>query len=341
MMQKLRFGMIGSGRWAAVHAKALAEVPEGEITAVTCGTRAPAFAETWNCAVEPSVEALVKRPDVDAVIISTPHSLHRDHALAAIDAGKHVLLEKPMAISVPECDEIINAAKDAGVTLMIAQSHRYWPGGAIAKKLIEEGAIGELVMGRDALLHSSYIKDDEYNWRHDPKLAGRGYFLGYGVHIVDRLRWWFNSEVDTVFAKFSDFRTDKPTETTGMVFLTFKSGAYCTIWTSNATPKPAWGKQLFCGAELMGTTGLLDVRTYDIVKVSREPLNEWEVVYDASREEDGMQVTFGGEDKEFISAVFEKRTPAVTGADGRAAVEICLAAYLSSDLGEAVKLPLK
>jgi predicted dehydrogenase len=334
--------MIGSGDWATVHAKALSTIPEAEITAVTCGSRAAAYADTWDCTVEPSVKALVARPDVDAVVITTPHSLHKDHALMAIDAGKHILLEKPMAISVEECDRINAAAKDAGVTLMIAQSHRYWSGGAITKKLIQEGALGDLVMGRDSLLNPGYIKAEESgNWRYNPELAGRGYFLGYGVHIVDRLRWWFNSEVESVFAKFENFRTDLPTETTGMVFLNFRSGACCTIWSSCSTPRPSWGQQLFCGAELLGTKGIMDVRTYSMVKMANEPHRDWQIVYDAAKEPNAMQNTFVKEDTEFISSVFEKRTPAVTGEDGRAAVEICLAAYESSNTGEAIKLPFR
>jgi len=253
-----------------------------------------------------------------------------------------VLLEKPMELSLAKCDAIVEAAASARRKLMIAQSHRYWEGDAVAKQLLEEGAIGQLVMCRDTLATPGYRQHDpKKEWVSDLEMYGSGGLMAWGIHDVDRLRWWFGSEAETVFARSFALRTEIPGDvTSNMVAITFQNGGCAHLWYSEALPPPGW-KGFVCGAQLVGDEGLMDVDPYNQVKVARKGGGEWEVVYDLSQVENPRQKAFADEDRDFIRCIVEDTAPPVSGADGRAAVEIVLAAYRSSEIGQAIRLPLE
>ena len=143
-MTDVGFGILGSGNMARVYADALAtQVEGGRLVAIALGSRAAALAAEFGVDAEPSAEALLGRPDVDVVVIATPHSTHLPLALAAAAAGKHVYLEKPMALDVAECDQIIDACQRAGVQLTVAKQTRHMEMSMRAKEYIDEGRIGE------------------------------------------------------------------------------------------------------------------------------------------------------------------------------------------------------
>ena len=145
----ITFGILGSGNMARVYGDALAtQVPDGRLTAIALGTRATPLAAEFGVDAEPSTEALVARDDVDVVVIATPHSTHLPLALAAAAAGKHVYLEKPMALDVAECDQIIDACRANGVQLTIAKQTRHMEMSMRAKAFIDEGRIGRILFLR-------------------------------------------------------------------------------------------------------------------------------------------------------------------------------------------------
>ena len=117
MKSPVGLGITGSGFMGLTHAEAASLVEETKLVAVAGGSRAPKLAGQYRVAVEPDVAALVRRSDIDAVVITTPHHVHVAEALAAIEAGKHVLVEKPLATTVADCDRIIDAAARRGVVL--------------------------------------------------------------------------------------------------------------------------------------------------------------------------------------------------------------------------------
>lgn len=352
---KLRIGIIGIGHMGQAHMEGFQRIEEAQVIAVVDTANVPdagpQFAAKYGVACEPTLDALLARQDIDAVAITTPHSLHMEHALKAFAAGKHVLLEKPMEVSLDKCDRIIEAADRARRKLMIAHSHRYWPGDALAKKLIVEGAIGKIVMIRDALLSGGYRAvpppGQPRRWTLDPTLYGPGGLLAWGCHCMDRFRFWLDSDCTEVYAHGYPFRTEIPGETsTHMIMMRFASGASATLWYSETLPRPAWSMDhAYCRAEIVGEKGLIDVNPYAFVRISREGAQAWEELY-VSRPEDNrptgvaFQTCWCDEDLDFVRCVMNDTEPPVTGLDGRKAVEMCLAAYKSGEMDQVIKLPM-
>src|SRR5262245_51659126 len=126
-MEKIGIGITGSGFMGLTHAEAAASLPSTRLVAISCGSRAPKLAKEYGVTCEPSVEALVSNKEVDAIIVATPHFTHFAETMAAIEQGKHVLVEKPLATSVSDCDRMIAAAKANGVVLATAYHQRFRP----------------------------------------------------------------------------------------------------------------------------------------------------------------------------------------------------------------------
>jgi len=336
-MADLRIGILGSGNMFDTHFRALRTMPGVKVVAVACGSRAGRKAERHDLIWVESAQAMADREDIDAVVVTTPHALHAAHALPCLRAGKHVLVEKPMDVSAESCDRMIRAAEAAKVNLMVAHSHRYWAAGRLTKSLLQDGAIGELRMVRDTLITAGSLEGAGGSWHTDPELAGRGHLIGYGCHVVDRLRWWFSGECEAVFASDLQFRTDAPVETAGMLQLRFVGNGMASFWWSQCTPSPAF-PELVCGAELVGTEGIIDCRTYGQLRIARKQVGDWELVYDQTQMPDARDRTFEAQAREFVQSILEQRAPEVTGADGRAVVEIIEGAYRSADTATSVRL---
>ena len=335
-MLELRIGILGAGNMFDTHYRAFGAIPQARVVAIGCGTRAAKKADEHDLIWTESAQAMADRDDIDAVVVTTPHALHAAHATPSLRAAKHVLVEKPMDVSTAACDRMIRAAQESGANLMVAHSHRYWPAGRLAKSLIQDGAIGEPIMVRDTLVTAGSLKDAA-GWPTDPSLTGRGLLVGYGCHVVDRLRWWFDSECESVFASDFRFRADPQVETAGMMQLRFVSGGVAQFWWSQCTPPPGFG-DLVCHAEVIGTEGIIDCQTYSRLRIARQPAGEWELVYDQTQFPDARDRTFQAQAQEFVDSILESRPPEITGADGRAVVEITEAAYQSSDTGTSVRL---
>ncbi len=180
-MAKVRLGIIGVGKMGRTHIDGMADVEDAEVVAITDPARfpetGPNLAAEYGLDYEDDIDALVGRSDIDAVVVTTPHTMHAEHTVSVLEAGKHALVEKPLDTTLDKCDRIIEAAANADLKLMVAQSHRYWQGDAIAKQLLVEGAIGKLLLCRDVLAgagHRSIGDDPEAAWRTDPELYGPG-----------------------------------------------------------------------------------------------------------------------------------------------------------------------
>ncbi len=142
----MNVGIIGSGGWASRYALSLQESEKARLVAVAGGTRAPAYAEKFGLRLEPSPAALCAASDIDIVAVVCPHGVHAEHTVCAADHGKHVLVEKPMATTVAECDQMTEAAERAGVKLMVAHSRRFFPLVKQAKQLLD-GLVNIAVAG--------------------------------------------------------------------------------------------------------------------------------------------------------------------------------------------------
>src|SRR5258708_6990262 len=194
----LGVGIIGAGWWAGEHARAIGGIPGTRLVGFSSRTPAhvAAFEREWGVAGYDDYHRLLERPDVDAVAIAVPHDLHAVIAIEALRAGKHVLLEKPMARNREECAAIAAAARQSAKTFMLGLTHHFIPPVAMAKAIVDRGELGAVVAGFCA----SALP---WDWRRRPRFyldraLGGGVWLTLGVHYVDRLLWLVESEVIAV-----------------------------------------------------------------------------------------------------------------------------------------------
>jgi len=337
----VRFGILGSGFMAATYAQCLSgHVPDGVLTAVALGSRAPALAADHGVAVEPSAEALLARPDVDAVIIATPHSTHLALTQAAAAAGKHVYCEKPMARDLAESDAMIAACAAADVALTVNKVTRFRQVPRTVKRLLDEGAIGELRMLRITSSVEAYLPD-ESGWSRDP--AEGGAWLDMGCHLFDAMRWFTGSEAETIFADIRDFG-GHGLRRSGMAQVRLTSGVMVQLWISFEIPAPTIGSQsqwLFIGSE-----GTIEADAYGSARLGRN--GTWEQVdempwFDKDKDIHSpvRLAAFAAQVQDLARSILDGRAPTVGGAEGRAAVELVEAAARSSETGLSVALPLR
>ena len=178
-------GIIGAGMIANIHAEAANRIGSN-IVAVhdPQNNRAEEFGEKHKCEVEDSVESLVSRDDIDGVVIAVPNDRHSELAIAALNAGKHVLLEKPMAMSLQQCDEILSARDASGNVLQMGFVCRYSPAALKAKELIDSGVIGEVLHVQATLLRQRGIPGLG-GWFTTKARSGGGCLIDIGVHLID------------------------------------------------------------------------------------------------------------------------------------------------------------
>lgn len=194
----LRVAVLGSGFMGGTHARAFAALPEVQVVGVS--SRSPEKAAVLAAAVDAQpfddAHGLATRPDVDAVSITLPTHLHAEYAVAALNAGKHVLLEKPMALSLAECDKIIEAAERSRGILMLAHVLRFWPEYIAVANLVHSGALGKplTAMAWRHLTHPTWAA-----WFKDASLSG-GEVLDLHIHDLDALNWLFGAPV-SIYAR--------------------------------------------------------------------------------------------------------------------------------------------
>lgn len=331
-MKEVRIGIIGSGFMGRTHAEAFTKYTQGgRLVAVAVGSRAPDLARDYGIDVEASLEALLAREDIDAVVITSPHHMHAEQAIAAAKAGKHILLEKPMATTVQDCRAINEACRQAGVHLMLAFTQRYRRGNIEAKKIIDSGKIGKIKMIRETMIAVNG-KEIFPKWQQDK--ANRGTLLGYGVHSIDRVRWFTGREVQWV-AAHSLSPPGIAAEYSSMVLMGLEEDVSASLLCEMDCPLPGFPKSGF-HSWIIGTKGIIDLDAYGDLKVGLD--GKWQTVFvqeaiDWVKEGKFSPVrmqSFADQDQEFINAILGNRPPAITGMDGEKAVEVAVAAYRAS-----------
>jgi 1,5-anhydro-D-fructose reductase (1,5-anhydro-D-mannitol-forming) len=327
----VRWGVIGAGGFADRRSiPGLKEAENAVLQAVMVRdlNRAKALAEKHGAQeYYDSVEGLLSSESIDAVHISTPVYLHCEHTVAAARRGKHVLCEKPMARTVEECREMIEACRAKGVKLAIGYMMRFRAHHRKAKELINDGTLGQIAEAR-AQNHLWY-PDVPGAWRQAPELGGGGSLADVGSHCIDLLRFLLG-EVAEVTAMMDTIVFSYPVEDTALMMLKFEGGAQGIVDASFAVPHRQ------CLLEVYGTKGtLLALRALgpftdpEMRLYSEEGVEEihvpWVNAYTAEFEDFGRCIEEGGE-------------PAVTGQDGLRITRIMAAAYESAKMGATVKV---
>lgn len=353
-MAKIRFGLIGSGYINRGYAAGLhiGQVPDGELVAIAGGRRAPALAAEFGAQAEPSVEALIARDDIDAVILGSPHTAHLPQTLMAAAAGKHVYTEKPMAISVNECDAMIEACRAAGVKLAVNKVLRFRIAPRAAKELIDDGVIGDVQMIQARGSWTEFFLKDVVGedgriiipaklWAQDP--AEGSQYLDWGAHANDIIRWYSGSECVLAFARYHTFGTPPPPDLTAMVSYEMENGVLASVFMTYELPAP--GIYPADVTFIIGSKGMIDCDQYG--KVSYTTGGEWRLykeqpAFDFLKDylDPNRLIGFSTQVQDFARAILDDREPAVTGWDGRQAVAMAIAADISAATGESVRLPL-
>ncbi len=339
-------GLVGSGFVGQAHAEAFSQSTIASVRAVASRSpeRAAEFAARWGIpAWHTDYRELVERADVDLVCVAAPNSLHRDIVVAAAEAGKHVICEKPLARTLREADEMIAACRRAGVKLMYAEEICFAPKYVRAKQLADEGALGDVYMVRQSEQHYGPHSD----WFWDPDLAGGGVLMDMGCHGIEFARWVYGKpSVRTVSAEVGTFvhRQRTRAEDHAIVTLRFDDRRAALIEASWAKPGGMDDR-----AEILGSRGV----TYaDLLRgTSLTTFSDVGYGYAVEKAPDTRGWTFTMFDElwnygfpqemdHFARCVAEDAVPLETGEDGRAVLEIIYAAYRAARDGR-VELPLQ
>lgn len=339
-MGDIGWGLIGSGFMGRTFSETISKTcTRARLVAVAGGSRAEALAKDYGIALEASVEALAGRKDIDAVFIATPHHLHAEHAITAARARKHVLIEKPMACTVADCDAILNMCRSAGVTCSISFSQRTRTCNIKAKELIDDGVIGRIRQFQSFALCPTGLAGLPA-WQSNAENLGT--LFGHAIHNFDQIRWFTGQEIKTVCAKCTSIEGAE-IEGSSMVLMSLTDGTAASLWSSFELAKPSFPRSQM-GAWIIGEKGLIDLDAYGELRVAID--GEWKVV--ATQEPidwagkgylDPVRLeSYTLQCQHFIDAIIEKREPPVTGWDGRQAVAAALAAYESSQTSREVTL---
>lgn len=345
-MDTIGVGMIGTGFMGLTYSEVVAnQVPGARLAAMTGGRRAQALADDYSVECEASVEALLAREDVKAVVLATPDHLREEHTLLAAAAGKHVLAEKPMAPTVAACDRMMAACQSAGVHLGVVKTERYRKITQQAKEYVDSGAIGPLRMMRTVSafplnLTRGLFRDRE--WMSDPRSGGL--FMGMASHNADFLRWMSGRNAVKVFAQVNTFSDLPSSALSVMAQIQFADGLMAHMWISSELPAPSLPSSEV-RFQFVGADGMLDLENFEFLELGKG--DSWERVAEPERfdylKEPKSPIRLYphiGVVTDFIDSIQRDSSPPVGGVEGRAAVEICEACLISARIGQAVDLPL-
>jgi UDP-N-acetyl-2-amino-2-deoxyglucuronate dehydrogenase len=319
-MQPLRVALVGLGNWSKMHENALKNTELLKL--VTCYTRtgekAKKFAKENNCAYEKSYEDVLKRSDIDAIILCTPHTTHPGMAIQAANAGKHLLIEKPLANTVAECRKMISAFDDAGLVLAVCQDRRYWAPVRKMKEMITKGEVGRLILGEANYLNPSGfgITPDKWRWYKSESPGGPLAYLG--IHMIDSLRFLIDPSVVEVDASLAKMGVKAEIDDIALLRLKFANGAFAISAAVFTVPRGTY-MNVFGTQMSLFLVEKMGLYAQKLGSDSREKI-EYDEVDPIQREQE-----------EFAKSVAEKSKPEVDGYEGMANVAIIEAAIKSSN----------
>lgn len=312
----MRIALFGSGWITNIHAQAVLDHPQGEIVAAT-NWREESLAKLAERFRIPRISArweeLAEDPSIEATVIATPNALHAPQAIACLRAGKHVLVEKPMAMNLAECDEMIAAARGSEASLMVAHCWRFHPEVRKLRERIAAGELGEVVKTRGYGIHKEWGPS---GWFVQKALAGGGALIDMGVHAIDTVRFLLGDPTPTrvcatIGTRYGAYDVDDD----GELLISWSNG------TSSIVESGWWQPHL---GGLEADTEVYGTKGYARIFPPEEPSEDYE---------HAPQSMYSAQMAEFIDAILEGRDPRPNGEDGRVVMEVVEAAYRSA--GEA------
>ena len=304
---------MGSGYIQEFHARAVVEHPSAQLVAVANWREQSATELAERYAIPRVVtdwNEIVEATDVDAAVVATPNALHGPQSVALLRAGKHVIVEKPMATSVTECDEMIDASRASGAFLMVAHCWRFRDEVRAMRERVASGELGEVVKTRGYGAHATWGPE---GWFVDPALAGGGALVDMGVHAIDTARFLLgdpspNRVCAAIGTRYGTYQVDDD----GVLLITWSNG-------TNSVVESGWWQPhvggLEADTEVYGTKGY--ARIWDPAPPSEDYKHDTQPMYSA-------QMT------EFLDAIAKGRQPRPSGEDGRVVMQVVEDAYRSA-----------
>jgi UDP-N-acetyl-2-amino-2-deoxyglucuronate dehydrogenase len=359
--REIRFGVVGCGAIGPTHVGAISQIAGAKMLAVADlnSEKAKSTAEKFQVPrIYPSLEKLLEDRDIDVVCLATPTGMHAAGAIAAMAAGKHVIIEKPMEVSLEACDRLIAAAEQSGKKLTVISQHRFDASTMLLKKLIDAGKLGKIFLA-DATVkwwrQQSYY--DSGDWRGTWALDGGGALMNQGVHTVDVLQWLVGG-VASVYAHVRTAAHERiEVEDVAVAALTFRNGAVGTLLATTAAYDG-----LPVRIDIFGTGGSA---TLEGDNLTRLVLKSGKTYQTTEAADHAISVARGGTNsvretvvrrvasapaaaawgdahraqfEDFLQAIRTDTDPLITPRAAREPVEIILSAYQSSKQGKAVML---
>lgn len=339
----IRFGLLGCGRIAKRHADLLGGAHiQGATLAAVCDVfpeRANEFAARYRVPACYDIAELLARADVDVISVLTPSGLHPSHAIAAARAGKHVVVEKPMALRLQDADDMIRACDEAGVKLFVVKQNRFNVPVVKAREALEAGRFGRLVLGT---VRVRWCRDQAYYdqdaWRGTWAYDG-GVLTNQASHHIDMLEWFFG-DVMSVHARATTALVKVETEDTAVATLKFRNGALGIIEATTAV-RP---KDLEGSLSILGEKGTVEIAGFAVNQIRHwnfvDPLPTDKLVIEKFSVNPPNVYGFGHQAyyQHVVDCLLHQSAALVDGLQGRKSLELISALYESIETGQEVAL---
>lgn len=343
-MDQVNVAVIGSGFMGKTYAECLKRyVKGGRLAGIHGGSRAAQLAQDYEVDHIDSFEQVLSRTDIDALLIATPQTFHLQQVTQAARAGKHSLVEKPMALNREECCTMVQACADAKVKLSVIQTWRFRGTVARGKQLIDQGRIGDVRMIQLRTLFPTITLSGK-TWIEQANAGGL--ILDQGAHNFDFLRFYSGSDAAHVFGRIQDYGHGHLPYPSAMAQVEFRNGVLAQTWMTYELPKPGIPNTAF-RALVVGSTGMLDIDGYGQLNVALDG-KPWELFWEQPAIDFQNQPlgpsrleAFYTQVQDFVDSIREDRAPAVTGNDGLAAIELIDAVRRSSETKQSIEMNLR
>ena len=318
---------------AESYAKQVLEQPDAKLVAIWDEERERGreFAEKFNVPFEPDLDKVLNMPEVDAVVVNTPTSMHPEVIIASCQAKKHVFTEKALAITVKDADRIVEAVRSSGIKFMISLPSRCRPENLFVKKVIEEKLIGDITLARLRVAHSAAL---DYwwkpgNWFRDPVRAGGGAFIDLGCHTLD-LALWFLGRPRSVTARLTNFLGKYEVDDNSVALVEFRNKALGILdvsWVHRSGSNPV---------ELYGTEGSLVINSVNQgISITSTKLLPYGI--DTWVTPTMLPDPLPSPMRQWLDAIIKNSQPYITVEDGRNLTELIENSTISSKEGRVVE----
>ena len=333
-MSNVNVALIGAGYISDYHARGLKLIDDVEIKVVAALPldSAKEFAEKYYIPeATDDVQSIVSREDIDAVLISTPNKFHAPYAVESLKNGKDVFIEKPMAMSVDEGEQIIHTAKQNDRIVLVGHMWRFDQEAQFIKSIVDSGELGNIIKTKGYGIHENWGPE---GWFTKKELSGGGALADMGVHAIDTVRFILGDpEPKEVYAKISTNFGNYDVDDTGIIIITWDNGTISIIesgWWQPHMDGPEASTQIF------GTKGYASLFPTLLKFNDEQKVNEF-TIPEVHKTEHCDQTIYSEQMRHFINCIKERKQPNPGFEEGQVVLKIVEAAYKSSEIGHSIK----